>query len=108
MVWSLTPSSSATCLIRRPASTSALTAPSGTTLELRLEPASGYRWTTVASSDHQVAEVTATTVDDTGAATATVALNTPGTTTLTATTSYQPDPHGPVTRLWRLTATVVL
>jgi hypothetical protein len=82
------------------------TATAGTVLQVRLEPAGGYRWTTVTSTDPAIAQVTATGVETSGTATATVTLRAPGTTALTATTSYQPDPHGPPTRLWRLTLTV--
>ena len=86
--------------------TAALTLPVGSVLQVRLEPAAGYSWTTLTSSEPRCAEVTATTVDADGTATATLTLRAPGAAALTATTSYQPDPHGPPTRLWRLTITI--
>ena len=86
--------------------TAATTAPSGSTLVVRLEPASGYRWSAITSSDPAIAHVLSTRVESDGTATATVSLPGAGAVALTATTSYQPDPYGPPTRLWRLTVTV--
>ena len=74
----------------------------GTTLGIRLEPAAGYRWTTITCDEPELAQVTETGVDAAGTATATVTIGGGGTATLTAATSYVPDPYGPPTRLWRL------
>jgi len=83
-----------------------VTLAAGTVVDIRLEPASGYRWSTLTSSDPAVADVMATSAERSGAATATVALRAAGTASLTATTSYQPDRFGPPTRRWRLSVTV--
>lgn len=79
----------------------------GSTITIDLEPARGYRWTEVRSSDARLAEVTATSTDPSGAAHAGVTARGAGDAVLSATTSYTPDPYGPPTRLWRLVLHIV-
>lgn len=79
----------------------------GATITITLEPARGYRWTTVGTSAPQFAEVTATDTDRSGAGHATVTVHDTGDAVLSASTSFTPDPHGPPTQLWRLALHIV-
>ncbi|MQY39641.1 hypothetical protein SRB17_76680 [Streptomyces sp. RB17] len=79
----------------------------GTTIHLTLEPSANYSWAPVRSSDPD----TVTLLDDhaasDGTRSATARAASAGTATLGSADTYTPDPHGPPSRAWQLTLTVV-
>ncbi|WP_146068006.1 hypothetical protein [Streptomyces sp. Ru72] len=79
----------------------------GTAIRITLKPTANYRWAPVTSSQAK----TVTVLDDHpapgGTRCATARDATAGTATLTSAYTYTPDPHGPPSRAWRLTLTVV-
>lgn len=80
---------------------------SGTTVHITLKPLPNYRWAPVTSSNTKVVGL----LDDHPAAdgtrSATARAASAGTATLDSADTYTPDPHGPPSRGWHLTLTVV-
>ncbi|MGW1809622.1 hypothetical protein [Streptomyces sp. NPDC002078] len=79
----------------------------GTTIHLTLKSPANYGWTPVRSSNPN----TVTLLDDhtasDGTRSATARAASAGTATLSSADTYTPDPHGPPSRAWQLTLTVV-
>jgi hypothetical protein len=79
----------------------------GSSLEIELVPAGGYRWwSDVQSSDAQAAEVTGAVGED-GVLRAVVSAHRAAVVTLSATTSHTGDRFGPPTRIWRMALEIV-
>lgn len=78
----------------------------GTTVNITLAATGGTRWSAPTDSNPAVAAVTDQ-VDADGTRHDTVQLLRPGTVTLASASTYTPDPHGPPSRLWSLTLTIV-
>jgi hypothetical protein len=78
----------------------------GGTLTITLTATGTYRWTTPTSFAPDLVTIGAVHTDPDGALHATVTARAPGTTTLTATDTFTPDPHGPPSRVWTLTLNV--
>ncbi|NUP47914.1 MAG: hypothetical protein HOW97_11470 [Catenulispora sp.] len=78
----------------------------GTAVNIELLALRGVTWTPAASSDLSVATVTDE-VTPPGTRHDHVTLLRPGTVTFTSASTYNPDPHGPPTRQWTLTLTIV-
>jgi hypothetical protein len=74
----------------------------GSSLEIELVPAGGYRWSDVQSSDAQAADVSGAVGED-GVLRAVVSARRAAVVTLSATTSHTGDRFGPPTRIWRMT-----
>ncbi|MCX3060550.1 hypothetical protein [Streptomyces beihaiensis] len=79
----------------------------GTRIRIDLEPSTDHDWTPIASSDPAVASVVADRAASGGTRTAEIRADSPGTAELISADTYTPDPHGPPSRRWRLTLTVV-
>ncbi|MGJ5752407.1 hypothetical protein [Streptomyces puniciscabiei] len=79
----------------------------GTTIHLTLKSPANYGWAPVRSSSPN----TVTLLDDhtasDGTRSATARAASAGTATLSSADTYTPDPHGPPSRAWQLTLTVV-
>ncbi|MFJ5531047.1 hypothetical protein [Streptomyces sp. NPDC093261] len=79
----------------------------GTTIRLTLKSSANYGWAPVRSSNPN----TVTLLDDhtasDGTRSATARAASAGTATLSSADTYTPDPHGPPSRAWQLTLTVV-
>jgi hypothetical protein len=78
----------------------------GTTVEITLTAIGGTTWSRPTDSDPTVAAFTDR-VDPGGTRHDSVQLLRPGTVTFTSASTYTPDPHGPPSRLWSLTLTIV-
>lgn len=78
----------------------------GTTVGVVLQAAGGTTWSALTDSDPAVAAVTDRVGADGTRHDGVVLLRT-GTVTFTSVSTYIPDPHGPPSRLWSLTLTVV-
>lgn len=78
----------------------------GTTVDIMLMAIGGTTWSRPTDSDPVVATITDET-DPSGTRHDTVQLLRPGTVTFTSASTYTPDPHGPPSRLWSLTLTIV-
>ncbi|MER6123122.1 hypothetical protein ABT173_10655 [Streptomyces sp. NPDC001795] len=79
----------------------------GTRIQVTLRPPDNYRWAPVTSSTPSVVPVLGNQVAPDGTCSATARADSPGTATLTSADTYTPDPHGPPSRPWQLTLTVV-
>lgn len=78
----------------------------GTVVGVVLQAVGGTTWSALTDSDPAVAEVTDRVGAD-GTRHDSVVLLRAGTVTFTSVSTYIPDPHGPPSRLWSLTLTVV-
>jgi len=78
----------------------------GTTVNVELLALRGVTWSVPSNSDPSVASVTDE-VTPPGTRHDHVMLLRPGTVTLTSASTYNPDPHGPPSRQWTLTLTIV-
>lgn len=80
----------------------------GTKIQITLKPTSpNYSWAPVTSSTPKTVAVLANQLASDGTRTATARAAVPGTATLGSADTYSPDPHGPPSRPWQLTLTVV-
>ncbi|MEU6507849.1 hypothetical protein [Streptomyces sp. NPDC046942] len=79
----------------------------GTTIRITLKPPPNYRWAPVTSSQPKTVSVFDDHLAPGGTRSAGARAASPGTATLTSAGTYTPDPHGPPSRAWRLTLTVV-
>lgn len=78
----------------------------GTTVAITLMAIRGTTWSALTDSNPAVAAIIDQ-VDPDGSRRDSVLLLRPGTVTFTSASSYTPDPHGPPSRLWSLTLTIV-
>jgi hypothetical protein len=78
----------------------------GTNVTIMLVAIGGTVWSAPTDSNPAVAAITDQ-VDSDGTRHDSVQLLRPGTVTLTSASTYTPDPHGPPSRLWSLTLTIV-
>jgi hypothetical protein len=78
----------------------------GTTVDITLMSIGGTTWSKPTDSDPAVATITDR-MDPAGTRHDSVQLLRPGTVTFTSAGTYTPDPHGPSSRLWSLTLTIV-
>ncbi|WP_406470099.1 hypothetical protein [Streptomyces sp. NBC_01615] len=79
----------------------------GTRIQITLKPPANYSWAPVTSSAPTVVTVLDNQIAPDGTRSATARAATPGTATLESADTYTPDPHGPPSRPWQLTLTVV-
>ncbi|MER6068126.1 hypothetical protein ABT187_04550 [Streptomyces sp. NPDC001817] len=79
----------------------------GTEIGIALTPFPGYRWARVTSASPTAVVVLDDHLTSDGARSATARATAPGSATLDSADTYTPDPHGPPSRAWRLTLTVV-
>jgi len=78
----------------------------GTAVDIKLLALRGVTWSTPTVSDPSVATLSEQ-VTPPGTRHDQVKLLRPGTVTFTSASTYNPDPHGPPSRMWTLTLTVV-
>ncbi|MEY9858898.1 hypothetical protein ABH935_004521 [Catenulispora sp. GAS73] len=78
----------------------------GTTVELELLALRGVTWSAPTTSDPSVASISDQ-VEPIGTRHDQVRLLRPGTVTFSSSSTYNPDPSGPPSKLWTLTLTVV-
>jgi hypothetical protein len=78
----------------------------GTVVELEFIALRGVTWSAPVASDPSVASISDR-VEPIGTRHDQVRLLRPGTVTFSSSSNYNPDPHGPASRLWTLTLTVV-
>ena len=78
----------------------------GTTVVITLMAIRGTTWSAPTDTNPAVATITDQ-VDPDGTRHDSVLLLRPGTVTFTSASSYTPDPHGPPSKLWSLTLTIV-
>lgn len=79
----------------------------GTQITVSLSAAPNYKWSPVTSSTPTVVLMLANHAADGGSLVEIGRAQAPGTTTLSSTDSFVPDPHGPPSRLWQLNVQVV-
>jgi hypothetical protein len=79
----------------------------GTRIQITLKPPANYRWAPVTSSAPKVVTVLDNQVAPDGTRSATARAAAAGTATLESADTYTPDPHGPPSKPWQLTLTVV-
>lgn len=78
----------------------------GTSVEIELLALRGVTWSAPTASDPSVASITDQ-VEPIGTRHDQVKLLRPGTVTFSSSSTYNPDPHGPPSRLWTLTLIIV-
>jgi hypothetical protein len=78
----------------------------GTSVELEFIALRGVTWSAPVASDPSVASISDQ-VEPIGTRRDQVRLLRPGTVTFSSSSNYNADPHGPASRLWTLTLTVV-
>ncbi|MET8957327.1 hypothetical protein ACWEO4_43985 [Streptomyces sp. NPDC004393] len=79
----------------------------GTRIQITLKAPPNYSWAPVTSSSAKVVTVLDNRLAPDGTRTATARAATPGAATLSSADTYSPDPHGPPSKAWHLTLTVV-
>jgi hypothetical protein len=79
----------------------------GTRIRITLKPPANHTWAPVTSSDREVVTVLDNEVIPDGTRTATARAAAPGAATLDSADTYTPDPHGPPSKQWQLTLTIV-
>ncbi|MEV5878367.1 hypothetical protein AB0L75_29910 [Streptomyces sp. NPDC052101] len=79
----------------------------GTEIDIALTPSPGYRWAPVTSSSPTTGVVLDDHLATDGTRSATARATAPGTAMLDSADTYTPDPHGPPSRAWQLTLTVI-
>jgi hypothetical protein len=79
----------------------------GTRIQITLKPPANYSWAPVTSSAPNVVTVLDNQVAPDGTRSATARAAASGTATLDSADTYTPDPHGPPSKPWQLTLTVV-
>ncbi|MFE8949751.1 hypothetical protein [Streptomyces sp. NPDC007856] len=79
----------------------------GTTIHIILKPPPRYGWAPVTSSDPRTVPLLDDHAAPDGTRSATACAAAAGTASLNSADTYTPDPHGPSSRVWRLTLTVI-
>jgi hypothetical protein len=79
----------------------------GTSIQITLRAPRNYSWAPVTSSAPSVVAVLGNQIAPDGTCAATARATASGTATLSSADTYTPDPHGPPSRPWQLTLTVV-
>ncbi|MGW1911432.1 hypothetical protein ACWCQS_12015 [Streptomyces sp. NPDC002076] len=79
----------------------------GTTIHITLKAPPRYGWAPLTSSDPRTVSLRDDHAAPDGNWSATARAATAGTATLNSADTYTPDPHGPSSRVWRLTLSVI-
>ncbi|MEZ0064487.1 hypothetical protein ABIA32_000475 [Streptacidiphilus sp. MAP12-20] len=79
----------------------------GSQITVTLNAVHSYKWAPIKSSDSAVVLMTGNHAAEGGTLVEVARAESPGTATLSSADTFTPDPHGPPSRLWQLSVTVV-